>query len=81
MQLKIDYYSDIIVEWIPYNQLKNITEICKGDSAILFSAVWTDGPLNYDDDCKMLMRKPDLKVSLKCLYNSQNNINGFLNEV
>ena len=81
MQLKIVDSNDTIVEWIPYNQLKNIKEISKSDSATLFSAVWTDGPLDYDLYNKKVIRKPDLKVSLKCLYNSQNNINEFLNEV
>jgi hypothetical protein len=75
MQLKIESYYDIIVEWIPYNQFKNITKISKNDSVIIYSAIWINGLLQQKE------RIPNKKVTLKCLYNSQNNISEFLNEV
>src|SRR4051812_30958974 len=50
MQLKINEYDDIIVEWVPYNQFDDIKEINKSGSATLYSAIWMDGPLKYDDD-------------------------------
>jgi hypothetical protein len=81
MQLKINRYPDIIVEWIPYNQFNNIKEIGKDDFTTLYSAIWMDGPIKYDFKEKKGKRIPNKKVSLKCLYNSQNNIDEFLNEV
>jgi hypothetical protein len=58
MQLKINYSSDIIVEWIPYDHFNDIKEISKNDSVTLYLAMWMDTP-----------------VALKCLHNSQYNIN------
>src|SRR5204863_282916 len=81
MQLKISSYSDIVFEWIPYNQFKNIEQISKGDFATIYSAIWKDGQLNYNDDYMEHIRKQDEKVALKCLHNSQNITNEFLNEV
>ena len=86
MQLKRSSNNDIVFEWIPYNQLNNIEEISKGDFATIYSATWKDGPLNsslnYDHTYKKkYIRKPDEKVSLRCMHNSQNITNEFLNEV
>ncbi|CAB5363440.1 unnamed protein product [Rhizophagus irregularis] len=82
MQLKIESYKDIVVEWIPYNQLNDIKEIGKDDSTIIYSARWMDGPLNYDDyDGNYEKRMPNKKVSLKYLNNSQNITTEFLNEL
>ena len=78
MQLKIDKHNDIVFEWIPYNQFNDIKETGKGG---LYSAVWKNGSLYYDEDItKEYKRYPDTKVALKCLYNSQN-ISEFLNKV
>ena len=82
MQLKIDGHYDIIVEWIPYNHLNDIKEIgSKGGSATVYSAIWKDGPLYYNEYYKKYIRETDKEVALKCLYNSQNITNEFLNEV
>ncbi|GBB86643.1 hypothetical protein RclHR1_13000005 [Rhizophagus clarus] len=80
MQLGIDYYGDIVVEWIPYNQLIDIKEIRNDDNnvAIIYSAIWNNGLLNYDNNEKKWIRKSNGKVTLKCLAL---NINEFLNEV
>ena len=80
MQLKISSYSDIVFEWIPYNQFKYIEQINKGDYATIYSAIWKDGPLLYYYGFGNY-RKPDEKVVLKCLHNSQNITNEFLNKV
>ena len=80
MQLK-SYYENIIAEWIPYNKFNDIKELGKGDSTTVYSAIWTDGPLDYDEDSKKYTRESDKKVALKYLYNSQNITNEFLNEV
>src|SRR4051812_16326644 len=45
MQLKIDRNSDIVFEWIPYNQFSDIKEIGRGGFATVYSAIWKDGRL------------------------------------
>ena len=85
MQLKIDDVDDIVFEWIPYNQFSDIKEIGRGGFATVYSAIWKDGPLQYDYKEKYeYTRKLDYsnyKVALKCLHNSQNITSEFLNEV
>ncbi|GBB99965.1 hypothetical protein RclHR1_00370006 [Rhizophagus clarus] len=81
MQSKIKLYHDIMVEWIPYNQFINIKEVGKGGFSTVYSAIWIDGPLLYDKNKQEYIRSPNMKVALKCLYNSQNITNKFLNEV
>ncbi len=81
MQLKIDKYNDIVFEWIPYNQFSEIKEIGRGGFATVYSAIWKDGPLKYDYIKKYVKSFPYFEVALKCLHNSQNITNEFLNEV
>ncbi|UZN98885.1 uncharacterized protein OCT59_000170 [Rhizophagus irregularis] len=82
MQLKIGKDDDIIIEWISYNQFINIKEISKDDFAMIYSAIWMEGPLQYDwyngrEQKRMFTNK---KVALKYLCNSQD-INEILNEI
>src|SRR5205814_293154 len=79
MQLKIDRFDDIVFEWIPYNQFSDIKEIGRGDFATVFSTIWKEGPLEYGEDNEEYTRKPNYKVALKCLHNSQNITNEVLN--
>jgi hypothetical protein len=79
MQLKISTYYYIGFEWILFNKFNNIKEISKDDVAILYSAIWEDGPLNYCD--KKWIRDADTKVTLKCLLDSSSTTNKLLNEV
>src|SRR5947207_569428 len=84
MQLKIDHSRDIVIEWIPYNQFSDIKEIGRGGFATVYSAFWKDGPLNHNRDNEEYTRNSNnsnYKVALKCLHNSQNITNEFLNEV
>ena len=81
MQLKIDSDINMVFEWIPYNQFNYIKEIGKGGFAKVYSAKWKDGPLYYSDIKQEYTRNQNKKVALKCLYNSQNITNEFLNEV
>ena len=81
LQSEISNPSDTAFEWIPYNQFNDINEIDSNDYATVYSAMWKDGPLNYDKSKHKYIRDQDTKVVLKCLYNSQNNTNEFLNEV
>jgi hypothetical protein len=79
MQLKVDSYEDIIFEWISYNQFNNIKEIGKRNFGKLYSAIWKDGSLNYISN--KYIRKQNERVILRCLNNSQNITNKFLDEV
>ncbi|UZO16997.1 uncharacterized protein OCT59_008363 [Rhizophagus irregularis] len=81
IQLQINNHSDIVFEWIPYNQFNNIKEIDKGGFATVYSANWKNGPLVCDTNKKMYKRNPNRVIALKCLHNSQNITNKFLNEV
>ncbi|CAB4441663.1 unnamed protein product [Rhizophagus irregularis] len=81
MQLKIHDSSDIIFEWIPFDQFNNIEKIGRGGFATVYSAIWKDGPLNYYKDKNEWIRDSNKKVALKCLDNSQNITDEFLNEV
>ena len=84
MQLKINNAYDIVFEWIPYNQFSEIKEIGRGGFATVYSAIWKDSPLSYDKDNEVYARntfKSNYEVALKCLHNSQNITNEFLNEV
>ena len=82
MHLKINGTNNVVFEWIPYNQFNDIKEIGKGDFATVNSAIWKDGPLNYDTYYKEYKRNSiSTKVTLKCLHNSQIITNEFLNEV
>ena len=82
LQLKINCRYDSIPEWIPYNQFNNIIEISKDDFTVMYSAIWKDGPLTYNY-CgnKKWIRISNETVTLKCLFNSQNITDEFLNEV
>jgi hypothetical protein len=81
MQLKIER-NNIIIEWIPYNQFNNITNIGTGSFSTVYFATWKNGPLlKYDYEERKQVREPNEEVTLKCLNNSQNDINEFLNEV
>ncbi|RGB43077.1 kinase-like domain-containing protein, partial [Rhizophagus diaphanus] len=81
MRSKIDGPSDIVFEWIPYNQFDNIREDVKGNSSKVYSAIWKDGPLSYSYFKRKLTRVSGKKVALKCVFNLQYNIDEFLNEV
>jgi hypothetical protein len=81
MQLKIDSYDDIVFEWVQYSQFNSIEEIVKDEHITVYSAVWKDGPLNYNGSRYEYIRNQNEVVTLKCLNNSQNIMNIFLNKV
>ncbi|POG77116.1 kinase-like domain-containing protein [Rhizophagus irregularis DAOM 181602=DAOM 197198] len=80
MQLKVNYHYDVVFEWIPYNQFNDIEEVGEGGFSTVYSAIWKDGPLYFDDNKMEWIRKINKKVALKCLHNSQNINEKFLNE-
>ena len=49
MQLNINSPYDIVFEWIPYNRFSYIKEIGRGGFATIYSAIWKNGPLKYDN--------------------------------
>ncbi|GES82342.1 kinase-like domain-containing protein [Rhizophagus clarus] len=79
MQLKIESYEDIIVEWIPYDQFINIKEI--SNSSTQYTAMWVNGPLQYERKKHEYERLSNGKVALKCLGNLQTITNEFFNKV
>ncbi|CAB4412388.1 unnamed protein product [Rhizophagus irregularis] len=82
MQLKVKSYNDIIFEWVPYSQFDNIEKICEGDfAAEIHSAIWKNGPLNYDNFIKEYIRTRNKEVTLKYLYNTQDITNVFINKI
>ncbi|EXX70978.1 Ste20p [Rhizophagus irregularis DAOM 197198w] len=62
---------NLIVEWIPYNNLQNIEYLTKGGCSEIYTAVWIDGPY-YEWDSKEKQLKRDgrwVNVVLKKLEN------------
>src|SRR5829696_8748204 len=56
MQLIINSPWDIVFEWIPYNQFSDIKVIGRSGFAIIYSAIWNDGPLKYDGNTKKYVK-------------------------
>ena len=75
---KINKSSDIIFEWIPYDQFRDIEEIGNGGFATVYSATWERKVAISKTEHSQLIES---KIALKCLYKSQNITNEFLNEV
>jgi hypothetical protein len=40
-------YTNQILEWIPYNRLKNIEYVDKGGFGTIYKAIWLDGFIEY----------------------------------
>ena len=74
MQFKINKPSDIVFEWIPYNQFIDIKKIGRGGFAEVYSAIWEDGPLDYNSSKNEYTRSQNKKkVTLEYyFYNSTN---------
>jgi hypothetical protein len=81
MQLNVESFDDIIVEWISYDHFNNIKEIRKDDFASVYLAIWKDGLVKYNYNERKYERTPNKEVTLKCMNNSHNTINDFSNEV
>ncbi|GBC03197.1 hypothetical protein RclHR1_05000010 [Rhizophagus clarus] len=81
VQSDINDYYDVIFEWVPYDQFSDIKKIGRGGFATIYSAIWKDGPLIYKEKKHEYKRNSNEKVALKCLDNSQNISDKFLNEI
>ncbi len=75
-------HPDHILEWIPYNKLKNIEYLDKGGFSIIYKAIWIDGPIKkLSNNGRKFIRNNNLIVALK-RFNISSNLNDeFLNEV
>jgi hypothetical protein len=61
---------DKIIEWIPYNKLKDVKYLTKGGFAEIYTAVWIDGGcVEWDPKQQQLLRAGSHKMILKELKN------------
>jgi hypothetical protein len=81
VQLKISNSDDTVLEWIPYSQFIKIKEMGKNGSITIYSAVWKDGPLHYNNWYDRYTKDSYKKVALKCFHNLQNPIEFITDEV
>jgi hypothetical protein len=81
MQSRINNPKDLVFEWVPPEQFYNQKEIGRGGFATVYTAKWEDGPLSYNAESKKYERSPDMNFALKCMDNSQDMIDVFLNKV
>jgi hypothetical protein len=81
-QLDALYYTKCL-EWIPFEKFENVTYLTRGGFSKIYSADWPEGNIDcWDIEKQEWAREPNMKVVLKSLDNSSNNIsNDFLNEV
>ncbi|GET02080.1 kinase-like domain-containing protein [Rhizophagus clarus] len=75
------YNHYLAFEWIPYDQFAGVQEISKGGFSTIYSAIWKNGPLNYNENIGKWAREPDKLVALKCLFNSQSLNDKFLSKI
>ena len=67
------------MEFVPYEQFKNVEFIAEGGFSKIYKATWIDGPINWYYE--NLSRNPNYEVVLKKLNNSKNITTKELNEV
>ena len=73
-----------IIEWIPYNNLRNIKYLTKGGCSEIYTADWIDGAYEeWDSKKQQLKRDQDCNYSvvLKMLENVENANKSWLQEV
>jgi hypothetical protein len=85
MQLKVNSSHHILFEWISYNQFKDINQSNFNQT---YSAIWIDGPLNYNFDEEvdkeieeLYIRDSYKKVALKYINNAQDISHEYLDKV
>ena len=72
--------SHYYIEWIPYDDLKNIEKIGEGGFATVYQGEWSNGP-RFIDNNKRRCYYDGCYVALKKVENSQNNSDELLKEV
>ena len=73
------FHSHYYIEWIPYDDLRNIKKIGEGGFATVYEGKWTNGPKFVEGNKRYYFK--DGYVALKKLKNSQNVSDEFLKEV
>ena len=68
------------MEFVPYEQFKNVEFIAEGGFSKIYKATWIDGPINWYDE-NLSLNNPNYTVVLKKLNNSKNITSKELNEV
>jgi hypothetical protein len=80
-QLNAVYYKKYL-EWIPFENFKDVTYITRGGFGKIYSAEWPEGYIyHWDIENQKWYRISDTKVALKSLDNSSCISTEFLNEV
>ena len=74
-----DFDSLYYIEWIPYDDLKDIKEIGKGGFATVYKGEWSNGPRFVSGNERCYYNNGP--VALKKLKDSQNISDEFLKEV
>ncbi|GES91838.1 kinase-like domain-containing protein [Rhizophagus clarus] len=77
---QVEFPHGPLFEWILYNQFNEVKEMSKNNSVTVYSANWEDGPSYWDYSKGKYLKKLNKIVTLKCICNSQNNVDRFLNE-
>ncbi|GET65555.1 kinase-like domain-containing protein [Rhizophagus irregularis DAOM 181602=DAOM 197198] len=71
-----------IIEWIPYNNLRNIEYLTKGGYSEIYTADWIDGEyFKWNNQERKLKRFGKQKVILKRLENGENTNRNWFDEV
>ncbi|RHZ58653.1 hypothetical protein Glove_372g27 [Diversispora epigaea] len=79
-QLNADYFSDVI-EWIPYDQFKDVKQIGKGGFGTIHYAMWINESINkWDTKNQKWKRNDNREVALKKFDNFVN-FDDVLNEM
>ncbi|CAB5382523.1 unnamed protein product [Rhizophagus irregularis] len=84
IDMRYEWYSPCQINHFRNEKIDSFIQKARtrqGGFSIVYSAIWKDGPLYYLDDKKEWIRKPNKKFALKCLHDSQNSTDAFLNEV
>ena len=72
----------LILEWIPFDQFKDVEKLTEGGFSSIYTAIWTRGNIvDYDEDKKEFSYFGSEYVVLKSLNNSSNPGKAFFNEV
>ncbi|UZO07715.1 uncharacterized protein OCT59_027991 [Rhizophagus irregularis] len=69
-----------ILEFVPYDQFKNIEFIAEGGFSKIYKAIWVDGPIDTLNSTDNIVREKNYTVVLKKLNNSKNITSKELNE-
>ncbi|CAI2182031.1 2518_t:CDS:2 [Funneliformis geosporum] len=70
------------LEWISFEQFKDVQIIREGEFAIAFSAIWSNGPnWRWDQESNQYFREGEKQVALKRLFNSNQDVTALIREV